>query len=74
MYGKAPQNANPVRPRINNLGNSINISFHCFLSEGNMKGKRIIAARTHRQNAKDTGGTNPAAPRATAIFPVIKIG
>ena len=39
-----------------------------------MKGKSINAARTHRQKASDTGGTNPAAPRATAIFPVINIG
>ena len=39
-----------------------------------MNGKSINAARTHRQKASDTGGTNPAAPRATAMFPVINIG
>ena len=39
-----------------------------------MNGKSINDARTHRQKARDTGGTNPAAPRATAIFHVMNIG
>ncbi|MEY4343551.1 MAG: hypothetical protein RI970_244, partial [Pseudomonadota bacterium] len=39
-----------------------------------MNGRSINAASTHLQKASDTGGTNPAAPRATAIFPVMNIG
>ena len=38
------------------------------------KGNKIKNTVSHRQKAKDTGGTYSTPPRATIIFVAIKIG
>jgi len=74
MYGKAPQNAKPVSPRIRSLGDSFIRCLKFFLIEGKTKGRKIKKAISHLQNASDTGGTKPDAPLAIARLLVIKIG